>query len=219
MHSAITTAAVLLTAAAAHGQVRITEWAYAAGTGEYFELTNTGATAVDMTGWSYDDDSNTPGSFDLSSFGLIAAGESIVVTEAVAADFRAAWGLPGNIRILGGNTNNLSRNDIINIYDATTAQVDRLAFGDQNFAGTIRTQNRGGVPSSLAALGANNPALWNFADLIPGGGVYNLAGIASVSGVLVSNVGDTGNPGYFLPTPGSMILAGLGLGVASRRRR
>ncbi len=219
MRNAITIAAVLMTAGAAQASIRITEWAYSAGTGEYFELTNIGNAPIDLTGWSYDDDSNTPGSLDLSSFGLVAAGESIVITESTEGDFRTFWPLPASIRILGGNTNNLSRNDIINIYDASTAQVDRLAFGDQTFVGTIRTQNRGGVPTSLAALGANDITQWNFADSLAGGGVYDLSGIAGVGGVLVSNAGDTGNPGYFIPTPGSVMLAGMALVAGARRRR
>lgn len=219
MRTALIASAILLAAGTTQAQIFITEWAYSAGTGEYFELTNTGNTAIDLTGWSYDDDSNTPGSFDLSSFGLVAPGESIVVTESTESDFRAFWSLPANIRILGGNTHNLSRNDIINIYDATTAQVDRLAFGDQNFAGTIRTQNRAGVPGSLSALGANAVAMWAFADTLSGGGVYDLSGIAGASGVLTSSSGDTGNPGYFLPAPGGVALLGLALVAGGRRRR
>jgi predicted extracellular nuclease len=219
MRNAIALATVLAAAGVAQANIYITEWAYSAGTGEYFELTNTGNAPVDLTGWSYDDDSNTPGSFDLSSFGVVAAGESIVITEATEADFRSFWSLPAQVRILGGNTHNLSRNDIINIYDAAAAQVDRLAFGDQNFPGTIRTQNRGGVPSTLTALGANDVTLWNFADSLSGGGVYDLSGIAGPGGVLVSNAADTGNPGYFIPTPGSIMLAGVALFAGTRRRR
>ncbi|HVP11421.1 MAG TPA: lamin tail domain-containing protein, partial [Phycisphaerae bacterium] len=43
------------------GPMQITEWMYQGANGEFVEFTNTGSTPVDMTGWSYDDDSAVPG--------------------------------------------------------------------------------------------------------------------------------------------------------------
>ena len=39
--------------------IRITEWLYSGSRGEFIELTNTSDSAIDLTGWSYDD-SRTP---------------------------------------------------------------------------------------------------------------------------------------------------------------
>lgn len=50
----------------AHADVRITEWMYSGGSGEFIEFTNLGSSAIDFTGWSYDDDSRLPGVFDRS---------------------------------------------------------------------------------------------------------------------------------------------------------
>ncbi|HVZ94907.1 MAG TPA: lamin tail domain-containing protein [Phycisphaerales bacterium] len=211
----------LAIASAAGAQVRITEWMYDGSNGEFIELTNVGATNVDFNGWSFDDDSGVPGSFSLTGIGIVAPGQSVIITEATttAAQFRTNWGLSASIVVLAGNTNNLSRNDTINIYDNTNALVDTLAYGDQNFPGTIRTQGRAGVPTSLAALGANNPAMWGFADTVPGGGPYDLTGIAGPSGWRTSAGGQTGNPGYFtVPTPGAATLIGVA-GIAAIRRR
>ena len=61
--------------------------------------------------------------------------------------------------MLGLNTINLGRNDEINLFDVAIL-VDRLTYGDQTFAGTLRTQNFSGRPDSSAALGANNVSLW-----------------------------------------------------------
>lgn len=61
--------------ASAHAQVRITEWMYSGNPGEYVEFTNLGPAAVDFTGWSFDDDSRTPGVFSLSGFGVVQPGE------------------------------------------------------------------------------------------------------------------------------------------------
>ncbi len=130
----------------ASGGMVISEWMYSGTDGEFIEFTNTGPDSVDMTGWSFDDDGRTPGTVDLSAFGVVAPGESVLLTEVVAADFAAAWILSG-VKIIGENATNLGRNDEINLYDASGNLVDRLTYGDETYAGTIRTQNAsGGIP-------------------------------------------------------------------------
>jgi hypothetical protein len=67
--------AIVLVAAlvqAAFGSMQISEWMYSGTSGEFIEFTNIGPAAVDMTGWSYDDDSQMPGTVDLSAFGVVA---------------------------------------------------------------------------------------------------------------------------------------------------
>ncbi len=220
MKTTITVLAGLAIAGAASADIRITEWAYSSGIGEFVEFTNLGAAPVDMTGWRYDDDSaDFASGFDLSGFGIVQPGESVVITEAAESDFRADWQLPASIKILGGYTNNLGRNDQINLFDAAQTLIDRLTYGDQSIVGSIRTQSRSGVPTSLLAVGANDALLWGFADEVPGGGPFDLSGIAGTNGYLVSLSLDTGNPGYFVPAPGVVSLAGLAGLMAARRRR
>jgi len=124
------------------GRMQITEFMYQGANGEFIEFTNVGTAPVDMTGWSFDDDSRTAGSFDLSAFGIVQPGESVILTEVTATAFRAAWGLDASVKVIGGlaGGNNLGRNDEINLYDASGNLVDRLSYGDQNFPGTPRTQ-------------------------------------------------------------------------------
>jgi predicted extracellular nuclease len=129
------------------GNIQITEFMYDGVNGEFVEFTNIGTAPVDMTGWSFDDDSRTPGSFDLSAFGIVQPGESVILTEATADAFRLAWSLPSTVKVIGGlgGSNNLGRNDEINLYDSSGNLVDRLTYGDSITApGTIRTQNRSG---------------------------------------------------------------------------
>lgn len=79
--------------------MRITEWMYSGNNGKFMEFTNLSDAAIDMTGWSYDDDRWNPGAFDLSAFGVVQPGESVLLTENLADTFRSAWGLASTIKI------------------------------------------------------------------------------------------------------------------------
>jgi predicted extracellular nuclease len=213
-HALSTLIVSLLTAgaSAAHADVRITEWMYN-GNAEFVEFTNLGAVTVDFAGWSYDDSGATPGGFDLSGFGLVAPGESVIITEADAFSFRADWALASDVKILGGYTNNLGRADQINLYDGAVL-VDRLTYADNGAAGGPRTQGRSGVAGTAAALGADDARLWQ------------LSAVGDFEHSFTSLGGEIGSPGFThyaaaVPEPETwaMLLAGLGLvGFMTRRR-
>ena len=95
-------AACTLGAGAAMAQVRITEVAawgsstsspnvpYAT---DWFELTNIGSSAVNISGWKMDDNSNSFSSaVAMTGITTIAAGESVIFTEnAATASFLSTW--------------------------------------------------------------------------------------------------------------------------------
>ena len=182
--SVFTTALATPAGAAVPGQVVITEWMYnpLASASEFVEVTNIGGAPVDMTGYSFDDDSRASGTFSLAPLTTLAPGESGLIVETTAAAFRTEWGLADTVKVAGGNTANLGRADEINIFDGTTL-ADRLTYGDQTFVGTIRTQGKSGIPTSCLGLGANNVGLWKFAAV--GDGLGSKASVA----------GDIGSPG------------------------
>lgn len=204
MRNFVAALCALAAVSVASAQIRITEWMYSGSTGEFVEFTNVGGSPIDMTGWSYDDDSQTPGALDLSAFGVVNPGESVIITEATAADFNAAWSLSG-VDVIGEYTNNLGRNDEINLYDASSNLVDRLTYGDQNFPGSIRTQEISGNPATPAALGANDPYQWV------------LSADGDAFGSTFSTLGELGNPGVYIPEPTSLLLVVLALPLMRRR--
>lgn len=61
--------------------IQITEYSYQSANGEFVEFTNTGNSAVNMTGWSFDDNSRIAGSFSLSGFGVVKPGESVIINR------------------------------------------------------------------------------------------------------------------------------------------
>jgi predicted extracellular nuclease len=201
-------------ASQAQAQVRITEWMYSGGSGEFIEFTNLGASAVNFAGWSYDDDSRLPGVFDLSAFGMVASGESVVITETLASTFRLDWNLAATVKVLGGYTNNIGRADELNLFDGSGALVDRLTYGDNTAAGGPRTQNTSGRAVSAAALGANDAKQWILSSIGDVEGSY-----ASLSATVGSPGSTAFAPAIPEPETYAMLLAGLGLiGFVARRR-
>ncbi|HNR91876.1 MAG TPA: CotH kinase family protein [Dokdonella sp.] len=168
--------------------VRITEWMYAGTSGEFVEFTNLSDSAIDLTGWSFDDNGATPGAFGLGAFGTVQPGESVILTEATEATFRSAWNLSASVKIIGDlgvtSGSNLGRNDQIHLYDATGALQDKLDYGDETYPGSIRTQNRSGQPP-CTAVGANEVTQW---QLSAAGDSY---------GSWVATSGELGTPGLY----------------------
>ena len=190
--------------ASADGLMRITEWMYNGD--EFIEFTNVGNAAVDLSGWSFDDDSRTPGVVALGAFGMVDPGESVLLTEASAATFRAAWGLAATVSVIGDNTTNLGRPDELNLFDASNALVDRLTYNDQTIGGP-RTQNLSAniLPANLGANQANL-AVASF--------------VGDAFGSKLSTSAYPGNPGTYVPEPGVAALLALGAaGLSVARRR
>lgn len=175
--------------------VRVSEYMYNGD--EFVEYTNIGTLPADLTGWSYDDDSNQPGVVPLSAFGSVAPGESVILAEESIANFTAAWGLPGTVKVIGGNTVNLGQNDRINLFAPNGYVVDRISYGT--------TTN----PGSYRAL---NFSVWPCADALGTDNIY--AWVASIVGddqsTIASANGHLASPGTFVAVSPCADWLGLG---------
>ncbi|MFZ4721168.1 MAG: lamin tail domain-containing protein, partial [Ilumatobacteraceae bacterium] len=113
--------------------------AYAA---DWFEVTNFGVTAVDMTGWRMDDNSNSPvGSVALNGVTTLAPGQSAIFIEtalpATVDAFKAAWfgtNVPAGLQIgtYSGSGVGLSATaDEVNLFEpgATPRRFTGVSFG------------------------------------------------------------------------------------------
>ena len=144
---------------------------------DWFEVTNNGTTALDITGWKIDDNSNSFSSaLALNGITSIAAGESVIFLETSAtnsatiiANFKSAWfgtNAPANLQVgtyTGSGTGLSSSGDAVNLYDASGTLKATITFGISttnitfnNAAGltntAITTLSQIGVNDAFAAL-------------------------------------------------------------------
>ncbi len=195
--------------------VAITEWMYKSedGSSEYFELTNTGTTPVDMTGWSQDDSTGTAGKHPLDAFGIIQPGESVLGSDTTdVGAFRSYWNLPASVKVITYSNDSLGGTDAINLWDNTGTLVDQLTYGS--------SPSTDGVSGNIALVNlfANNASAAELSFVGDSYGSYQGG---------TSGSGDIGNPGiytpYAAPEPSSIVLCAIGLAglvlVGLRRHR
>jgi len=213
----ITTAMVAISSSASAAVVglRITEvMSSSAGggspTGDFFEVTNYGSSAISMSGWKMDDNSFAIGTaVALSGITSIGAGESVIFIESVAGaavnSFKTFWGGLSGVQVgyySGSGISLSSGGDGVILFDATAAEATRVSFGAATAGKTF-------FWGYNAATGAVDPS-------------YN--GLVSSVGTIGTQVtfassGDTGSLGTaIIPTPGAVALLGLA-GLVARRRR
>jgi len=177
---------------------------------DWFELTNTGASAVDITGWSWDDDSQNPGTALLQGVSTIGAGQSVVFVDggaSVPAAFIDLWfggAAPAGLIVGYYDGPGLSTGgDEVNVYDASNVLQAGVSFGASPSGPYATFDNAAGLNgaiSQLSAVGVNGAFL------------------------AANDIAEIGSPGAVaaVPEPESyaMMLAGLGLiGAIARKRR
>jgi hypothetical protein len=213
--------AVLSTMTAqANAAILITEvapWASTAANSPYasdwFELTNTGSSAVSISGWKMDDNSNSFASaVSLTGVSSIGAGESVIFTEKATTNFLSTWfgaSVPAGLQIgnyTGSGVGLSADGDAVNIYNAAGILQANVTFAISDAVAPYQTFSN--------AAGLNNASI-------------STLSVAGVDGAFVAtnDIVEIGSPGRIAtPVPEAdsyaMLLLGLGfMGFMSRRRK
>ncbi len=171
----------------------------APGAADYFEITNYGPTAVDMEGFTWDDDSRSYASGLAWAFPAgtsLAAGESVVVTTADPAAFRAWWGLDESVQVIQTpGAPGLGQNDGVALFDNTGRELSYLSYAAGGFMRPDGSPAAGGH-AGVSGGGAETDALvWD-----PASGVTTPRYAAAQAGVLgafqaANEAADVGSPG------------------------
>jgi hypothetical protein len=181
---------------------------------DWFEVTNTGASAVVLTGWKFDDNSNSFASgLALTGISSIAAGESVIFIESAAPAtvvpaFISLWfgaSAPAGLQIgtySGAGAGLSTGGDAVNLFDSVGALQANVSFGASPAApGPFATFDNAagltGAVSSFSVVGVN--------------GAFAAAADAA----------EIGSPGTIaaVPEAGSLAMMGLGLAALASLRR
>ena len=179
---------------------------------DWFELTNSGTSPVNITGWRFDDNSNSfASSVALNAITSIGAGESVIFIEGatVNSTFRSNWfgtNPPASLQIgnyTGTGVGMSTAGDAVNIFDSSGALQATVVFGVSP-VGPFSTFDNAALLdnvtiSTLSAVGVN--------------GAF----------IAVNSSQEIGSPGTIgasttLAVPGPLPLLGAGAAFATSRR-
>ncbi|MFB2878171.1 SdiA-regulated domain-containing protein [Floridanema aerugineum] len=139
---------------------------------DWFELTNTSSSAVNITGWKMDDDSNSfTTAVALNGITSIAPGESVIFLESstpttIIPNFKSLWfgsNAPANLQIgtyTGSGIGLGTGGDAVNIFNATGTKITGISFGASTATAPFKTfDNAAGLQNSavstLSTVGVN----------------------------------------------------------------
>lgn len=139
---------------------------------DWFEVTNTSAFAIDISGWKMDDSSGSPAAaVALNGITTIGAGESVIFIEsanpaATKAAFLSTWfggNAPANLQIgtyTGGGVGLGTGGDAVNLYDSTNALRASVTFGTSPAGPALPTFDNaaglnGATLTTLSVAGTN----------------------------------------------------------------
>lgn len=207
-------AAASLAVPVAHAGLSITEVMSSSGsTPDWFEVTNYGDTAVNLSSWKMDDGSfNYAASVALSGISSIGAGESVIFIESASgtgiASFRSFWGGLGTVQVgyySGSGVGLSSGGDGVCVFDTSGTIVSQVSFG----AATTGSSFFWGWD----AQGAVDP---NYAGLVSTVGTIGTQ-VGFLSADALGNVGSLGTA-IGVPGPGAGALGALAFARRGRRR-
>ncbi|HEY1082737.1 MAG TPA: Ig-like domain-containing protein, partial [Prosthecobacter sp.] len=169
-----------------------------AGAADFWELTNTSASAVLVAGYTWDDSRknyNTAKAWALPAGTTLNAGESVIFTKADPAVFRTWWGLSAGVRVFRSTGSpDLDANDSITVYTNTGVVVTSLSYGVGGFTRPDGSLSVGGQAGESAGGAATASLVWDasYGALHPR---YTFSGTGVNGGVTAAPGGDIGSPG------------------------
>jgi hypothetical protein len=187
------------------------------GTADWWEVTNFGGSAVDITGWKFDDSSFAfANSVTLNGVTNIGAGESVVFIETAAPltdipNFRTFWGGSANVAAIGSYSGSgvslSSAGDGIVLFDSVGTEVTpRVSFGAATTGSSFYYQYDAiGDPTTSP----NTNAVLSAVGTLNGQVTYLSTSIAP------QNTGSPGTAINAVPEPSSLALIGCGVSVAA----
>ena len=138
---------------------------------DWFEVTNTKAVAVDITGWKVDDSSQSPAAaLALNGITSIAPGESVIFLETSATNaatiitnFKSTWfgsNPPANLQVgsyTGSGIGLSGSSDAVNLFNAAGVVQANISFGaaTTNFTFNNAASLTNSVITTLSQVGVN----------------------------------------------------------------
>jgi hypothetical protein len=180
---------------------------------DWFELTNTGTSAINLSGWKVDDSSNAFASaLALNGITSISAGQSVIFIESAGGSaipsFISTWFGSGATPLVGyysGNGIGLSTSgDAVNVFNASGVVQASVTFGASDATSPYQTfDNAAGLNGAISTL-----------SVIGKNGAF----------VAVNDATEIGSPGTITAVPEpetyALMIAGLGImGLSARRKQ
>ena len=150
--------AASLAVCSAQANIIITEVNSNSNGGDFFELHNTGASAVNLIGWKWDDDSLNPAAgATFGSISIPAGGVLVVSTEApgTEAAFKTAWNLGDDVTVVATGGPGLGANDAVILFNASNAVVASFNYRSAAFTANSITVQPFARPGAAAPLGGH----------------------------------------------------------------
>ena len=179
----------------AAGILRITEAMTNGDIADWFELTNVGDSAVNITGYKIDDSSwGTPSTAQIALNGItnIAPGESVVFLEGsstTVTTFKTNWGLGSQTQVgyyAGSGIGLSSGGDGVTLFDAAGSELSGAA-NSSYLAGRIRV--------SFGAASTSYSFRWSYTTTGEFSGSMETSSFGDIQGAFTSANGCTGSPG------------------------
>lgn len=132
---------------------------------DYWELTNFGASAISLRGYSWHDSGRSAAaaaSYALPSGTVIGAGESVIFTGMPAAEFRSWWGLPQTVQVFQSlGAPGLGQNDGVSFFDEGGNELFFFNYAAAGFTRADGTASLGGHAGSSAGGGETQAVIWD----------------------------------------------------------